>query len=198
MEPVHTEKYRDHNIEIFYDECAESPRDWDNLGTMVCFHKSYNLGDEHNYKSEDYSGWQELENQILKDNPNCVILPIYMYDHSGITIRTYPFSCPWDSGQIGYIYCSLEKIRKEYNRKLVTKQLRAKVEEILISEIKTCDQYLIGDVYGYRIKNNSGEEVDSCWGCFGIENAIKEAKETLDYLTDNGKTEINGQLVFQM
>ena len=27
-----------------FDELPESPRDWENLGTMLCLHKQYNLG----------------------------------------------------------------------------------------------------------------------------------------------------------
>lgn len=42
-----------------------------------------------------------------------IILPLYLYDHGGITISTRPFSCPWDSGQVGYIYASKDKFRKE-------------------------------------------------------------------------------------
>jgi len=33
-----------------------------------------------------------------------VILPLYLYDHGGITMSTGAFSCPWDSGQVGWIY----------------------------------------------------------------------------------------------
>ena len=37
--------YKGYIIKIFQDEMAENPREWDNLGTMVCFHPDYNLGD---------------------------------------------------------------------------------------------------------------------------------------------------------
>lgn len=42
---VHEEDYKGYTIKIYHDEDAESPRDWDNLGEMVCFHRRYNLGD---------------------------------------------------------------------------------------------------------------------------------------------------------
>lgn len=45
--------YRGCTINVHYDECCESPRDYDcNLSHMVCFHSRYNLGDKHNFDSE--------------------------------------------------------------------------------------------------------------------------------------------------
>ena len=35
-------------------------------------------------------------------------LPVYAYVHSGATIATTPFSCPFDSGRSGWVYCTLE------------------------------------------------------------------------------------------
>jgi hypothetical protein len=37
------------------------------------------------------------------------IKDLYLYDHSGITISTSPFSCGWDSGQVGFIYLTRQK-----------------------------------------------------------------------------------------
>jgi len=43
-----------------------------------------------------------------------VILPLYLYDHGGITMSTNPFSCPWDDGgQVGWIYASKQKFIDE-------------------------------------------------------------------------------------
>jgi len=58
-----------------------------------------------------------------------IILPLYLYDHSGITMNTTGFSCGWDSGQVGYIVMSYEKIRKEYNWKNITKKRRTQIEK---------------------------------------------------------------------
>ena len=42
---------------IHQDECEINPRkDWDNFGTIVCFHKRYDLGDEiNNIRQEDFA-----------------------------------------------------------------------------------------------------------------------------------------------
>jgi hypothetical protein len=42
---------------------------------------------------------------------------LYLYDHGGITISTGPFSCPRDSGQVGFIYASHKQIRDHFGWK---------------------------------------------------------------------------------
>jgi len=48
-------------LKIEQDEDAEDPREFDNLGIMVCFHKRYNLGDKTDLSSDQFNGWDELE-----------------------------------------------------------------------------------------------------------------------------------------
>lgn len=154
-------------LKVFVDINAESPRKWGSLSKIMCFHRRYNIGDEHNYSSSNYGGWEEFRKQLEKDYDIAIILPLYMYDHSGITISTTPFSCPWDSGQIGWAFVTKEDIREEYNIKRVTQRFAEKAEKILLSEIQVYDDYLRGDVYGYILENSEGEQVDSCWGFYG-------------------------------
>ena len=48
MENVYmTEEYKGFNINIYYDNDVESPREWDNTAVFVCEHRRYTLGDEH-------------------------------------------------------------------------------------------------------------------------------------------------------
>ncbi len=46
MDALETMDYKGTTIEIHRDEFGYSPREDDNLGTMVCFHRRYVLGDE--------------------------------------------------------------------------------------------------------------------------------------------------------
>lgn len=166
-------------LKVYYDNDAENPREWDNLSKMVCFHHRYSLGDKHNYRVFDYHSWEDLKDAIEKDNDIAVILPLYMYDHSGITISTTPFSCPWDSGQIGWVYITKEDIRKEYNIKRVTKKYIEKATKILISEIKVYDDYLRGETYGFVLEKDR-EEIDSCWGFYGSDFCTNGMKEQIE------------------
>jgi hypothetical protein len=171
-------KYR---IDIISDDDPEDPRGWDNLGTMVCFHRRYNLGDKHNFDEPSEA------RDFLKDKKaRHIVLPLYLYDHSGITMNTTGFSCPWDSGQVGWIYITREKVRKEYGCKRVTKKMVEKIKGYLRNEVETYDQYLTGDVYGFRITDEeTEEEMDSCWGFFGEKYCMEEAESIVKHLIEN-------------
>lgn len=185
-----TETIGKYQIEIIQDSDPESPREWDNLGTMVCFHRNYDLGDKHDYNHNDYNGWKEMKESIIRNENVGVILPLYLYDHSGITMNTTGFSCGWDSGQVGFIFVSKEKIREEFGVKYVTKKVIEKVEKLLVGEVETYDQYLTGDIYGYRITDTeTDEELDSCWGFYGSDYCLEEAKRIVQYYIEKDKPE---------
>lgn len=172
--------FKGQELRIFVDENPESPRDWSNLGTMLCWHKNYDLGDKHNFSTEE-------ADQMLRETDS-VVLPIYMYDHSGIGISTnnaeYPYNCPWDSGQLGYIYVTREKILKEWGGKVLTRRYREKTIKILQSEVDTYHTYLSGGVLGYNLMlkepvkcskcGHIEEDVeDSCWGFYSMEDIVE-------------------------
>ncbi|MGN1173629.1 MAG: hypothetical protein ACI4SO_07565 [Muribaculaceae bacterium] len=48
---IEKKEYKGFTIEIWNDDLAESPRDWDNCATFVCEHRNYNFGDEHDIDS---------------------------------------------------------------------------------------------------------------------------------------------------
>ena len=170
---IENEKYK---LEIFDDLNPCSPREFDNLGTMVCFHRRYKLGDETELKSSDFSSWEDLENYLYKEEDALIAIPVFMYDHSGLWINTTGFSCPWDSGQVGYIYISKEKVRREYSCKRISKKLKKMIREMLCSEVDLYNDYLSGNVYGFTLTDKeNAEEIDSSCGFYGtdyIENGI--------------------------
>ena len=212
---------------ITQDEYAESPRDWDNLGTMVCFHRRYNLGDWEITKDEfnnivdvfvetlsgmpDWDSASEYddetetirvdgveisqENYISKQwdaiRKHHVILPIGLLDHSGLRIyegsRNHSSDYGgWDSEQVGWIYVSYEKMKKEFNVYSITDVEIEKAKEILRSEIKIYDQYLSGDVYDVIIemkceKCEQTVQVDSSGGYYGYEHAEEIMNEEVEW-----------------
>ena len=179
---------KDITIKIERDGDAESPREWDNVGTMVCWHSRYNLGDEQ--PSVSYQDYRiGIEARLDK---YYFILPLYLYDHSGITMNTGGFSCSWDSGQVGFIYVTKEKAREEYGFKRLTKERIQKVFEFLDSEVKTYAAYLEGDVYGYVIEGNDID--DSCWGYVGPDGEGWALLEALS-IVENHKKERAGSRI---
>ena len=175
-------------FQIHTDECPESPRDWDNLGAMVCFHKRYILGDDnHDYCQGDFNSWDDLKAQIEEDHDVVDILPIYMYDHSGVTISTTPFSCPWDSGQIGFIFATVQQAKEVWDMEVVVERDAESIRRILLAEVEAYDQYLRGEVYSFVLEDADGEVQDSCGGFFGdpvesgmIEHLSVERREEIE------------------
>jgi hypothetical protein len=190
----HTEKYKDFIIEILQDEDPVNPREWDNLGTMVCWHKRYDLGDglpekmrhrfhslESRYGSTDldlFTKWKKLHQNQL------VVLPLYLCDHSRITISTKPFHCSWNSGQFGWIYTTHEQIKNKYNVEELTPDILEEVNQVLISEVKIYGEYLRDDVWGYIVKNQDGQYLHSCWGFYGDlkKYCLEEAQHFADWV----------------
>lgn len=164
-----------------HDNHADSPRTWDNLGTMICFHKRYDLGDSHGYSSIDYSSWEQMEKDLIKKENTAVILPLYLYDHSVVTISTAPFSNRWDSGQVGFILVSKEKALADFGGKIVTAKLKQKIEKQLEGEVETYAQFLEGDVYGFSIEDEDGNHIDSCYGFYGSDFATNGMLDYINY-----------------
>ena len=172
-QPDDTEEYKGFTIELWADENPSNPRtDFDNLGKMVCFHRHYELGDKHALSVENV---QEL---IRRDD--VLYLPLYLLDHSGITMRTGDFSdCDpgaWDSGQVGIIYIDFATIRKEYGKR-ITQAVKQKVYANLQTEVDIYDAYLTGAVVGYVVKDEIGTNIDSCWGFYIRSSRWREDKK---------------------
>lgn len=217
------------------DTSPQNPRtEQDNFGKMICFHKRYNIGDEHSYDEPDefllelleekigdtdaaedkfselssevsdsfykshYGQYRKAIHENVLDYLSCsyVIEPIFMYDHSGITVNTNGFSCPWDSGQIGWIFARHYTIEKELGQ--INDETIEKARNLLKSEVKEYDYYLTNQCYGFRLYK-SNEEIASCWGFAGeirdVQNEIKEYMpegckeivESLEYRYDDAE-----------
>lgn len=153
-------------LKIYQDCHGFSPREWDNMATFICFHKRYNLGDDHNINHGDYESWDELiEANTSEDD---IVVPLYLLDHGQLSISTSPFMCPWDSGRVGYATVSKTKIIEEYGDD--SPQNRAKALRCLEAEVNTYDHYLQGSVYGYELFDAWDREIDSCWGFYGYDH----------------------------
>ena len=175
--------------EISNEEYPSNPRtEWDNVTTMVCFHKRYDLGDKHNYNSRDFDGWDEMKQQIEEDYKVLMIKPLYLYDHSGITISTSPFGCQWDSGRVGWVFIEEKQWIKMMGEDMDRSEER--LERIIDGDVETYDKYLTGEVYQYKIYEvetcDKGHEhkslVECCGGYFGEEECRSEGQSVLDDL----------------
>lgn len=153
-------------LKIGYDEYADSPRNWDNLGKICVSNRCKYTSDESGFNGCDVLEWEDAkEDKATLERKGYVVLPLSVYDHSGVKMYIGGKRDAWDSGQIGWYIVSKDDIRKEYNVKRISKKLLAKVESVMESEINTYDAYMNGNVYNFTLYHND-EEIDSCGGFY--------------------------------
>lgn len=178
-------------VRIEYDEDADSPANWDNLGKIAYYNRArYVLGTE----AVSPDRLDEIRDGI--ESGALVGLPVFAYIHGAVTITTAesnPFQCPWDSGQSGFVYCTRQDAIKEFGGELLTKSVRERALKCLADEVETFNRYLNGDVYGYiveRVTSNDDEELDACWGFYGLDCAIEEGKAVAAHYVEKAAEEI--------
>lgn len=178
-------------LTITNDISPQHPRkDWEPYGTLA-YKSKYTLGEEEIHDPIDFlayklglsddqvqriadkNDWFYYSTETLRELSvrfyrEYIALPVYLYDHSGITVNTGGFNCRWDSSQVGWIYMSKEEAKKHHGWGKITRHREKLVEEYLEGEIRTLAQYLEGDVYGFEFEDDNGE-IDSCWGFYGTD-----------------------------
>ena len=103
-----------------------------------------------------------------------VILPLYLYDHSGLAMSTHPDSFRaqdpgrWDWGQVGWICASPETVAAE---KLTLQQAR----HALDAEVRRYNLFLQGEVYGCVVQTPDDASAQTCWGILGLDHAREVA-----------------------
>lgn len=158
-------------LKIEYDEFSESPRDWDNLG-MICVSKRCRYTNDESGLADELTWSDRKADMKTLEQKGFIVLPLSVYDHSGVHIYIGGKCDAWDSGQIGWYIVSKDRIRKEYGVKRISKKLLEKVEVIMENEVKTYNAYYNGEVYQFTLTHND-EEVDSCGGFFDDEDEYK-------------------------
>lgn len=161
------------NFKVEQDQDPESPREWDNLGIMICSHRRYELGDEQ-FDPGDFDSWEDLKKHLYEDRKAGIVLPLGLYDHSGITMYIGDIHDKWDGGQVGFIYIPQDRLEKEYG--IIGCDELDKAREALEAEVKIYDQYLRGDVWSVLVEDENGELIDSLSGLYG-EEAVEEYKK---------------------
>jgi hypothetical protein len=155
---------------IFCDESCDPPYADDDGVRIVVLHRNYI--DPAEGKCGQTA--EEVREWIRDNSREWFIVPLWLYDHSGTVYRvgaSNPFSCPWDSGQVGII--ALRK--SEWGRG--KGERNAKRLEYAEGVAKTYSEWANGECYGYGIEDEDGETLDSCWGYIGMEWVVEAIKE---------------------
>ena len=188
----HSESYRGYKIRIEQDTDCDCPLN-DN-GATLCriahWHRRYLIGGDRgeNIRNQGVAEWQSEH-----EGKGFIVLPLAMIDHSGVSywIGSKPSpsdSAGWDSGQVGFVWCTWQEARKLLGGPLKT--LRERAIKAMTDEIKLYDWWQQGMCAGWIVGNEDDDHIESCWGYlpdletgeFGY--AISEAKEAIDYIMD--------------
>lgn len=137
--------------------------------------------------------------QLLQQSSDVVMLPLYLMDHSGLSMSTSDFGDRWDSGQVGWIYALKDEAENLWGT--VGKDWKTRAKEEMEGEVITYDQMLRGEVYGATVYQYVGEkpfdmvytggqpyefdsafEHEACWGFFGDND---EKSGLADFVREN-------------
>lgn len=187
--------YEETDLEHFNPRTADDG----NLGTMVCWHPDYALGDfqlrenrgavgaeyDHGWGRDGagFKSMRHLARYLELVEHAVVVIPLYLYDHSGISISAgapNPFDNPrvrrddlgaslgWDSSLVGFIYTTPSRVAELCGSEYYVPadfggDQAAWLVKSLKCEVDVYDQYLQGQVYWYGI----GEDYDSLDECVG-------------------------------
>ena len=122
------------------------------------------------------------------------MLPLYLYDHSGITISTSPFSCHWDSGRIGCVLMTRKQAIEVYGERWTEEELNTYME----SMVETYDDFLTGEVYTVKVKDREKGEIIERYGSIYLSSEHKQnLEEYLDEEFNYLWRDIPTQLEFQ-
>lgn len=203
----------EYTLTLKQDYDAENPREWDNVCTMICWNRSYRLGDRHSFNNpdefmqhlyldvtgkhwcdehdDDY--WKDIYEELLATDL-VLIKPIRAYEHSGIALSTsdsYPFNDRWDSYFAGFIFVTKETIFKECSG-ITEENWKERADEYIEGEIETYNQYFSGEIYGYILTKKETQQ-EKCPHCGEVLSECEEDVEVQscwgfygDVLEDNG------------
>jgi hypothetical protein len=152
-------------VVVLIDEDCASPREHDNVGVFLTWDRKSVSPDKNSYKcgvdfEDACKSWDVL------------ILPVYKYEHGVVIFSTTPFSCPFDSGQVGYIYCEKDKVVEVWGD--YSPESQQKALNCLRLEVETYSDWANGYCYGFKkydkYNEDDEEEIDSCYGFIGLDH----------------------------
>lgn len=186
-----------HGIYLVRDLDADDPRNWDNLGTMVCWHRRYQLGDEDGqkygtpdafllwlynqipgvrYLDRDLTVyqfsdrvWRRICRQI---DAHYLLLPLFLYDHSGLSMSTQAEAFRAVDAA-GWDWGQVGWIYVSQDRVIReygawNDATRQRAMQCLVGEVETYDDYLRGECYGYVLTTVVNGIEEETDSCWGF------------------------------
>lgn len=142
---------------------------------------------------------------LLENTGEVATLPISMYEHSGISLWLgskwgHP-DAQWDCSSIGFAFVEKKTAEKEMPQRKLTDEQKNGWKQwayaMMEGEMETYNKYVSGEVYGYMIEDEEGDEASNshlcgCWGFYDKDNLLEYAKNDIDtYLKEKRETRKN-------
>lgn len=198
---------------IEQEQSPEDPRSWDNLGTMLCYNWSYQLGDcstnretelqlaeicrKYGKSDEEINEMTFAEEvQFILDQNNVCGLPLWIYDHSGISMSAGK-QYSWGSSFVGLIFVEKDFYLAQTCLK-DEEGWKEKAKETLKGEVETYSDFLEGNIYQWTLYeptvvirqsidgkelsrkiDEEGEMVDSMGGFY--DPTLEDVEEYFDF-----------------
>lgn len=165
-------------LRIEQDQDAQSPSEFDDTIYIVAKHRQFAVhrpGKRDTTYGEAFDVAAEIEDR--KETHYVFLLEAYI--HSGVVLAlaregNFP-DREWDVSLLGAVFVDkTEADDKDEARSMA----RSKIDE--------WNQYLSGDVWGYIIEDDNGNQIDSCWGFYGKEYVEEQGQEALQYAIKHG------------
>lgn len=104
-----------------------------------------------------------------------VVIPLTVYEHSGITMRAGNVTLPWDTDRwdtsfVGFIYDTPEGVKQCIGEDATDEQ----IEKALRREVEIYAAYLEGDITWYRVDDDETDYIDGCGGYVGDSDYCEE------------------------
>lgn len=163
-------------LKIMYDECAESPRVFNNIGYFITKESRYNSPDKGKAEgivmetSEDANN-QEHHIELIKEVFEETVLhifPVTKYEHSGISY-SLGNSTGFDCSNNGF-YIVTEKSLSVLFGEIPSEN---RIIKIIEAEIETYNKWANGEIYCFELLDDNGGFEDSCGGFFEIEDIME-------------------------
>lgn len=138
-------------------ENPPNPREVEKTFTHMIFkHHSLNIGDLHEY-DVDYPNntWDDIADQINKKHGIALITlkPVYIKDNDQSPTRfsLRPFPDQWDTTCLGFIYMTIDNVT-DLGITSDSENYVEGIEETLLMELKTYEDYLNGEYYNVDLE----------------------------------------------
>lgn len=207
-ETLYQETLNGLSIKIYQDEDGVSPNEWgdDNL-FLVGYHRDFSVaGPMEKERGETGKGRPLVTREETAacfaasygQRPAWLmekyhVFALEAYIHGGVVLAlasegNFP-DRQWDVSLLGAVFVA----KSEW-------KTRAKARAAALDLIKTWNDALSGNVYGFVVEDKKGMRVHSCWGFYGDYDgdggALEAAREHVRALTNKGKTDHTGQYLF--